>query len=117
MRGLLLKMVQNKLADKVRRGDNHMAVLPAEYDAAAGGPAPDGAVADRELVAAVLAGLSDEERKLLEARFVDDRSWAGVAALADGGERSARRGNAVRMRLERAVTRAKRGIGPVEDRP
>jgi RNA polymerase sigma-70 factor (ECF subfamily) len=112
---LLVRMARNKLANQARfarrqRRDAHL--VTAQDDAveqvADGGPAPDQIAAARDLLAAVRASLSPEERELADRRGAG-QSWTEIAA-AMGGTATGRR-----MQLKRAIDRLAPRLGLTDD--
>jgi DNA-directed RNA polymerase specialized sigma24 family protein len=108
---LLVRMAQNKLAGHARfhrrmRRDTHMVT---GHDSAAervadGGPAPDQVATARDLLAALRAGLTPEERELADRRGAG-QGWAEIA-VAMGGTATGRR-----MQLKRAIDRLAPRLG------
>jgi RNA polymerase sigma-70 factor (ECF subfamily) len=108
--GLLVRMAQHKLAGQVRfhrrerRDARRAAEGAAVLDVLAKGDEPDRAVAGQELLAAVRAGLTAEERELADRR-ADGQEWAEIAA-ALGGTAEGRR-----KQLARALDRMANRLG------
>jgi RNA polymerase sigma-70 factor (ECF subfamily) len=112
---LLVRMAQNKLAGHARfhrrrrrdarlvSGENGAVVRVADS-----GPAPDQIAAARDLLAAVRAGLSPEERALADRRGAG-QGWTEIAA-AMGGTATGRR-----MQLKRAIDRLAPRLGLTDD--
>jgi RNA polymerase sigma-70 factor (ECF subfamily) len=112
---LLVRMAQNKLAGHARFHGRRWrdARLVTREDGAAlrvadGRPAPDQIAAARDLLAAVRAGLSPEERELADRRG-GGQSWAKIVT-AMGGTATARR-----MQLKRAIDRLAPRLGLTDD--
>jgi RNA polymerase sigma factor (sigma-70 family) len=108
---LLVRMARNKLVGHVRfhRRQRRDARLVSGQDSAAervadGGPAPDQIAVARDLLAALRAGLTPEERDLAERRGAG-QGWAEIAA-ALGGTATGRR-----MQLKRAIDRLAPRLG------
>jgi RNA polymerase sigma-70 factor (ECF subfamily) len=109
---LLVRMARNKAINQARK----MLSRPADacrdpggglevLDSLAGAaPAPDAVLADRDLLAAVLGRLSEDERRLAELRG-EGWSWAEVSDRL-GGTPDARR-----KQLHRALDRVTRQLG------
>lgn len=109
--GLLVTMARNKLRDQVRYHyaacrDARLADGGAETLAHVPGreATPSGIVADDEVLQAVRARLTEEERDLADQRALG-REWADIAA--ERGEKA----DAVRRRLSRALDRAFQELG------
>ena len=112
---LLVRMARNKLATQARfhrrqRRDAHL--VTGQDDAvervADVGPAPDQIATARDLLAAVRAGFSPEERELADRRGAG-QGWAEIAA-AMGGTAAGRR-----MQLKRAIDRLAPRLGLTDD--
>jgi RNA polymerase sigma-70 factor (ECF subfamily) len=108
---LLVRMAQNKLAGHARfhRRRRRDARLVTGQDGAAervadGGPAPDQIATARDLLAALRAGLTLEERELADRRGAG-QGWSEIAA-AMGGTATGRR-----MQLKRAIDRLAPRLG------
>ena len=108
---LLVRMAQNKLANQARfhrrrRRDAHL--ISGQGDAvervADGGPAPDQIAAARDLLDALRARLTPEERELADRRGAG-QGWAEIAA-ALGGTATSRR-----KQLKRAIDRIAPELG------
>jgi RNA polymerase sigma-70 factor (ECF subfamily) len=113
--GLLVRMARNKLAAHARfhrRQRRDARRVTGQDDASArvpdGGPAPDQIAAARDLLAALRAGLTTEERELADRRGAG-QGWAEIAA-AMGGTATARR-----MQLKRAIDRLAPRLGLTDD--
>jgi RNA polymerase sigma-70 factor (ECF subfamily) len=113
--GLLVRMARNKLAAHARfhrrqRRDAHRVTGQdsAAERVADGGSAPDQIAAARDLLAALRAGLTPEERELADRRGAGE-GWAEIAA-AMGGTATARR-----MQLKRAIDRLAPRLGLTDD--
>jgi len=108
--GLLVTMARNKLAATARqqyrqRRDTRRQAGDGALDGRpAAGPSPSAEVAGRELLERFRAGLSDEERRLVELRN-DGLTWPEIAAQI-GGTPQARR-----VQLARAADRVARELG------
>jgi RNA polymerase sigma-70 factor (ECF subfamily) len=108
--GLLVRMAQNKLAGQARfhRRRCRAAAAVAGLDEAAGQatpePGPERVVAGRDLLEALRARLSPEERELARRRG-GGQGWAEIAA-ALGGSATGRR-----MQLKRAIDRVAAQLG------
>jgi RNA polymerase sigma-70 factor (ECF subfamily) len=109
--GLLVKMARNKLAssarDQTRQRRDHRRAAggDAGLDAVAGGdPTPSQVVSNRELLDAMRAKLTDDERAVADLR-AQGLEWAEVAQRL-GGTAPGRR-----MQLGRAVDRVARELG------
>ena len=112
---LLVRMAQNKLANQARfhRRQRRDARLVTGQDGAVerladGGPAPDQIAAARDLLAALRAGLTPEERDLADRRGAG-QGWAEISA-AMGGTVAGRR-----MQLKRAIDRLAPRLGLTDD--
>ncbi len=77
---------------------------PDEMGLAASGPSPSEAVANQELLQAFRARLTEEERRIADARAAG-RGWGEIAAEA--GETA----DALQVRFARAVNQAARAVG------
>jgi RNA polymerase sigma-70 factor (ECF subfamily) len=113
--GLLVRMAQNKLVSRVRyHGRERRDVRREEADGAArldrlaAGSDPERVAAGRELLAAVRAELTDDERSIADHRGAG-RSWAEVAEQM-GGTAEARR-----KQFDRALDRVTIRLGIDED--
>jgi RNA polymerase sigma-70 factor (ECF subfamily) len=112
---LLVRMAQNKLAGQARfhrrhRRDAHQAAgLEGAAEVPAGGPGPERVAAGRDLLTALRARLTAEERAVADRRGAG-QNWAEIAAGL-GGTADGRR-----MQLKRAVDRvaAELGLGDEE---
>jgi RNA polymerase sigma-70 factor (ECF subfamily) len=113
---LLAVMAQNKLIDQVRRqraerrggGVLDPSRRELSEDVSDDQPEPWRTVAGRELFQLVVARLSPEERGLLR-RWMDGAGWGEIAAAESGSP------EALRKRLSRAIDRAAREIGLLEE--
>ncbi len=112
---LLVRMAQNKLAGHARfhRRQRRDARLVTGEEGAAertpdAGPPPDRVAAGRDLLAALRARLTPEERQLADRRGAGE-GWAEIAA-ALGGLPQARR-----MQLKRAIDRVAPELGLDDD--
>jgi RNA polymerase sigma-70 factor (ECF subfamily) len=111
--GLLVRMARNKLASQARRHTNARRdvrrVATREGDAAAAPtPSPSVEAEWRELLRRFREHLTDDERRLADARAAG-RPWADIAAEVGGDAR------ALSKRLERAVDRVCTELGLDED--
>jgi RNA polymerase sigma-70 factor (ECF subfamily) len=109
---LLVRMAHNKVIDKTREGKaarrdvrrveaGNSEVLD---EAAGGGGTPSEIVASRELLERARQLLSDEERRLFDAR-AEGRDWAEIAAALGGSP------EALRKKLTRALDRVEEQLG------
>jgi RNA polymerase sigma-70 factor (ECF subfamily) len=112
---LLVRMAQNKLANQARyhRRQRRDARLVTGQNGAVErvadvGPAPDQIAAARDLLAAVRAGLTPEERDLADRRGAG-QGWAEIATMM-GGTAAGRR-----MQLKRAIDRLAPRLGLTDD--
>jgi RNA polymerase sigma factor (sigma-70 family) len=111
--GLLVRMARNKLASQARRHTNarrdirRVATQEGE-GAAAPAPSPSREVEWRELLQQFREHLTDDERRLADAR-AQGQQWADIAAEVGGDAR------ALSKRLERAVDRVCRELGLDQD--
>jgi RNA polymerase sigma-70 factor (ECF subfamily) len=111
--GLLVRMARNKLASQARRHTNarrdirRVATQEGE-GAPAQSPSPSREVEWRELLQQFRERLTDDERRLADAR-AQGQQWADIAAEVGGDAR------ALSKRLERAVDRVCRELGLEED--
>jgi RNA polymerase sigma-70 factor (ECF subfamily) len=107
---LLVRMAQNKLAGQARfhrrqRRDAHQAGgLDGTAEVPAAGPGPERVAAGRDLLAALRARLTAEERAVADRRGAG-QGWAEIAAGL-GGTADGRR-----MQLKRAVDRVAAELG------
>jgi RNA polymerase sigma-70 factor (ECF subfamily) len=113
--GLLVRMALNKLVSHVRRSRRQRRDLRRDADASGAAaavfepsPGPERQAEVRDLLAVFRAGLSDEERTLVDHRAAG-RSWEEIAAEL-GGTAQARR-----KQLGRAVERMAPRLGLVND--
>jgi RNA polymerase sigma-70 factor (ECF subfamily) len=114
--GLLVKMAQNKVAQKAKaqgagRRDYRRVVAGVDggLDVAARDASPSRQMAARELLDEARRLLGPEERAVLERRERGD-DWAAIAAELGGSP------DALRVRLARAVDRVARHLGLDEGR-
>jgi RNA polymerase sigma-70 factor (ECF subfamily) len=113
---LLAVMAQNKLIDQVRRqraerrGGGLLEASRRELpeDLPDDRPEPWLTAAGRELLQLVIAHLTEEERDLLKHWMVGE-GWEEIASARDGSP------EALRKRLSRAIDRAAREIGLLEE--
>jgi hypothetical protein len=99
--GYLLQMVRRKIATKARRKAPEL--LPDGFDQPAGGPAPPDRVADRLLLRDTRDRLPPAEQTLFD-RIADGHTWTEIAAGTNQTP------NGLRMRLRRAIAKARRTI-------
>jgi RNA polymerase sigma-B factor len=79
------------------------------FDVATAGPAVDDAIADRDVLARALAGLSDRERLIVRLRFVEERSQSQIGVVIGVSQMQVSRllaGILRRLREDLAVTAA-----------
>jgi RNA polymerase sigma-B factor len=79
------------------------------FDVATAGPAVDDAIADRDVLARALAGLSDRERLIVRLRFVEERSQSQIGVVLGVSQMQVSRllaGILRRLREDLAVTAA-----------
>jgi RNA polymerase sigma-70 factor (ECF subfamily) len=114
---LLAVMADNKVRDKVRRhnaarrgGGTQGAGGTETIDFPANEPDPADAAAGRELVVALRDKLPPEDRAAVE-RWLAGEGWAEIAAAAGSTP------EAVRKRVTRAIDRAARELGLIENAP
>ncbi len=112
---LLVVMARKKVAfqarrERAQRRDNRRleAAPPDVIEAARDSPSPSQEVAGRELLAAFLQRLTEEERALADRR-AQGVGWAEIAASLGGTAQGRRK------QLERAVERVVRQLGLEED--
>jgi len=108
---LLIAMAQNKLASQARHSyvsrRDHESLrtgLNEEEQLTARGPGPEEAATARDLCAALLGALSEEERQLADRRGRDEE-WSRIAAELGGNPEN------LRKKLARALNRAARRLG------
>jgi RNA polymerase sigma-70 factor (ECF subfamily) len=111
---LLVRMAQNKLVGQARfhlrqRRDAHQAAgLAGVAEQAGTGPGPERVVAGKELLEALRARLTPEEREVADRRGAG-QGWAEIAA-ALGGSADGRR-----MQLKRAIDRIAPQLGLADE--
>jgi RNA polymerase sigma-70 factor (ECF subfamily) len=111
--GLLVRMAQNKLAGRARyhhrqRRDAHQVIGLDAAQAASARPGPDQVAAGRDMLEALRARLTPEERELADRRGAG-QGWAEIAAALGGTA------NARRMQLQRAIDRIAPELGLDDD--
>ena len=101
VRNCLVTMVLNKIKAKARAAKNRPVSLPTRQELLAQGPSPDQQVAWKQDVAAIRAKLTEEEKRLLDAR-AEGRSFKEIACHTGGNA------DALRMRYNRLILRLQR---------
>jgi DNA-directed RNA polymerase specialized sigma24 family protein len=94
-------MTRNRLVSKLRGEHRQPEGMVEGWEPAAPGPSPAESVADRSLVQAIRARLSEREHHLLERR-AEGRTWVELAKELGGSA------DALRMLHTRAVSRIRR---------
>jgi DNA-directed RNA polymerase specialized sigma24 family protein len=105
LQSLLVQMAVNRFLDRLRGERRQGGGLPAGWDAPDRGLTPGRAVDEQDLIDAVRARLSEEDRWLFDQKRVHHRDWAEIAAAVGGSP------DGLRVKLSRAVARAWRELG------